>query len=327
MSEALPRVSIGIPVYNGEAFLRDCLDSLLNQTFSDFELVISDNASTDSTETICREYAARDKRIRYYRNDHNIGPIVNFDRVFRLARGEYFKWAAHDDVCAPEWLERCVTVLDQNPQVSLCYTQMCVINPDGEILDHYHYDIHADEPNRAQRFQNLMCVDHRRHSAIEIFGLMRRDMMLKIPPQGKYARGDSVFLARVALFGRFHEIPEFLFFNREHGNRSSRVASITIRSQTQVSRWLGVGPLPPTEWFDPAKLGKLTFPEWNLVREYASSVNLLPLSFSERLACYGAVGYWFIRHIPKLVRDLLIAGELILRAVLRGGSNRKLASS
>ncbi|MBD2327264.1 glycosyltransferase [Alkalinema sp. FACHB-956] len=320
MAEALPRVSIGVPVYNGEAFLRDCLDSLLGQTFSDFEIIISDNASTDSTEAICREYAARDARIYYYRNDYNIGPVANFDRVLRLARGEYFKWAAHDDVSAPEWLARCVEVLEHHPEVALCYTRMGVIDSQGQLLKEYCYDIQSNVAQTPRRFRNLMCVDHRRHSAIEIFGLMRREMMLKIPPQGLYARGDSVYLARVSLFGRFYEVPEVLFFNRDHGERSSRLPSNTIRSYTRMAAWLGVGPLPPTEWWDSSKRGKLTFPEWNLIREYWRSVRLAPLSLRDRMACYLAVGYWLIGHGPKLLRDVLIAAELVLRKFFLGSN-------
>ena len=99
-----PRVSIGLPVYNGENFLEFALDSILGQTFQDFELIISDNASTDATESICRRYAAKDSRIRYYRNPNNQGAAQNYNRVFALARGEYFKWAAHDDVCKPNYL-------------------------------------------------------------------------------------------------------------------------------------------------------------------------------------------------------------------------------
>src|ERR1051326_2036095 len=112
MSNQKPRVSIGLPVYNGQQFLEEAINSLLAQTYSDFELIISDNASTDATEQICRAHAAADPRIRYYRNDKNRGPVWNLNRVFELARGELFKWAAHDDVCAPTLVERCVEVLE-----------------------------------------------------------------------------------------------------------------------------------------------------------------------------------------------------------------------
>ena len=129
-----PCVSIGLPVYNGEKFLKETLDSILAQTFEDFELIISDNASTDRTEEICKEYAAKDRRIRYYRNKENLGAGWNNNRVFELCTGEYFKWNAHDDVCAPEFLERCIKVLVQDPTVVLCYPKVTVIDEQGKFV-------------------------------------------------------------------------------------------------------------------------------------------------------------------------------------------------
>jgi glycosyltransferase involved in cell wall biosynthesis len=94
MTSKIPRVSIGLPVFNGEKYLAEALDSILSQTYRDFKLIISDNASTDRTEQICREYAAKDRRIRYYRNEKNIGAPKNFNRVFELSSGKYFRWDA-----------------------------------------------------------------------------------------------------------------------------------------------------------------------------------------------------------------------------------------
>lgn len=308
-----PKVSLGIPVYNGENFLEDCLESLLKQSFTDFEIIISDNASTDRTAEICREFEQRDSRIRYDRSPTNIGPIRNFDRVFQLSQGLYFKWCAHDDICGPEFLGQCVEVLESQPDVALCYSKMKVINEQGDVTETYNYPLKLDHPRVAQRFKSAICVDHRRHSAVEIFGLMRRDVMTKIPPQGLYARGDSVFLARVALFGRLYELNDYLFFNRNHNDRGSRVASISARSRTRVSKILGVGPLPPTEWFDPTRIGSLTFPEWNIMREYWKSMNLVTLTGRDRWNCYRAYGLWAVGHIPKLIRDCLIASEMIVQ--------------
>ena len=115
-----PRVTIGIAVYNGAKYLDQAIQSVLAQTFTDFELIISDNASTDSTEDVCREYAARDPRVRYTRSARDLGPAENYNRCFRAARGEYFKWHAHDDVCLPTFLERCVATLDAAPGAVLC---------------------------------------------------------------------------------------------------------------------------------------------------------------------------------------------------------------
>ena len=143
MTSNQPRLSIGLPVYNGEKFLKEAIDSLLAQTFEDFELIISDNASTDKTEEICRAYAEKDQRIRYYRNDKNIGCARNFDRVFKLSSGEYFKWAAYDDLHAPDFIEKCVEVLDQDPTIILCHSQTYFIDEEGSFLQNYDIKLKA----------------------------------------------------------------------------------------------------------------------------------------------------------------------------------------
>ena len=122
MSKPIPQVSIGMPVYNGEKFIREALDSLLAQTFTDFELIISDNASTDGTEAICREYAARDPRIRYVRQSENRGAAANFRFVLDEAVGEYFMWAAADDIWGKGFIEKCTNLLDRNPQTGMAMT-------------------------------------------------------------------------------------------------------------------------------------------------------------------------------------------------------------
>jgi len=112
---AIPKVSIGMPVFNGDQFIRSALDSLLKQTFTDLELIISDNASTDGTERICREYAALDQRIRYVRQSANIGATANFKYVLDSARGDYFMWAACDDTRSPDFIELNLNFLSEHP--------------------------------------------------------------------------------------------------------------------------------------------------------------------------------------------------------------------
>ncbi|MDF3015351.1 MAG: putative glycosyl transferase [Thermomicrobiales bacterium] len=124
-------MSIGLPVFNGADYVAEAIASILRQTYQDFELLIQDNASTDRTEEICQEFARRDSRVSYVRNPENVGAISNYNLVFERARGRYFKWAAHDDVCAPTFFERCVEVLDAEPSVVLCSGQTRLINDDG----------------------------------------------------------------------------------------------------------------------------------------------------------------------------------------------------
>ena len=111
-----PMLTVGMPVYNADRFLAKALDSVLGQSFADFELLISDNASTDRTEAICREYAGRDRRIRYFRNERNMGAGWNFRRVYSMANGKYYKQAAHDDFCEPAFFETCIDALQREPR-------------------------------------------------------------------------------------------------------------------------------------------------------------------------------------------------------------------
>ena len=137
----IPTVSIGLPVYNGAEYLTQTLDTLLKQSFRDFEIIISDNASTDATQEICTQYQELDPRIKYYRVDENKGAAWNFNRVFQLARGKYFKWAAHDDLILPTFLERCVEVLDNSPDVVLVFTKLDIIDAQGKKVDTYENSI------------------------------------------------------------------------------------------------------------------------------------------------------------------------------------------
>ncbi len=132
--EKRPRVSIGMPVFNGEKFLAEAIESILAQSFRDFELIISDNASSDRTEEMCRAFAARDERIRYFRQPVNQGAAWNHNFVFNQSSAGYFKWQCHDDLCDPTFIEKCVAVLDREPLAALCYSQFLRIDELGRPL-------------------------------------------------------------------------------------------------------------------------------------------------------------------------------------------------
>lgn len=309
-----PKVSIGMPVRNGQRFIRQALDSLLAQTFTDFEIIICDNASTDDTEKICREYAGRDPRIRYYRNETNIGPAANYNKTFELSRGQYFRWHAHDDMCAPTYLARCVEVLDNDSSVVVAYPKTLIVDENGQPLEEYNFHPATDSADVCRRFAELVLINHRAHRAVEIFGLMRSSAIRQTPLQGAYARGDSVFLVRMALLGRFVELPERLFLSRSHSSQSMQTlpASCATR-QSWLVRLLGTGPLPPPEWWDPSRKGKVNFPEWNLFRQYWVSVGRAPLTTGQMLRCYCIMLWWLVRNAHKLARDLIYAAETVVR--------------
>lgn len=284
----VPHLSIGLPVYNGERFLKFALDSLLGQSFTDFELIISDNASTDSTMRICQDYAARDSRIRYYRNIENIGAAANFNRVFELARGELFKWAAADDVISPTFLEECIKVLNRDPEVVLAYTKVDRISTSGEIDGTYDYPMRVDDPAPRIRFSDLILTNH---FCVAVFGVVRRSVLAKTHLIGKYVGSDRVLLAELGLRGKLFEVSEYLFHRRDHPQTSGRMFNIYQR----------------LSWFDPARGHKINLVNWKIGWEYFRSINRVGLPWSERAACYRANARWFVHRRRALLEDFKAA--------------------
>lgn len=215
----MARLSIGIPVYNGGQFFRPTLDSLLAQTYTDFELLISDNASTDNTEEIAREYVARDARVRYFRNETNIGLGPNHNHVFAQARGEYFKFAPADDLYHPTYLERCIEILDRDPAVVIAYPKTRFIAQDGNALPIEDPGWHLMSDSAAERFRYVL---RHGHWANVILGVVRREALAKTHVMPSYPGGDFRLIGELSLLGKFYEIPEYLFLRRLHGRSSSQ---------------------------------------------------------------------------------------------------------
>lgn len=155
MNSSLPKVSIGVPVYNGGATLESMLDALLLQTFQDFEIIISDNASTDETGSICARYVAQDARVRYVRQTNNIGAGPNFKYVLEQARGRYFMWSASDDTRSPDFLEENVGFLEAHPDyvASTCPNRL-------EGRDLVTFSIEGDVSERFHAFFDHCWVSH-----------------------------------------------------------------------------------------------------------------------------------------------------------------------
>jgi glycosyltransferase involved in cell wall biosynthesis len=315
---SMPRVSICIPVRNGQKYLAECIESVLTQTFSDFELIICDNASTDATESICRRFAARDSRIHYVRHDHNLGPAENFNSGLDLSRGEYFRWQAHDDLIAPEYLHYCVEALDSDPSVVEVYPRVKVINDLGDEMEDYDFAIETDSPSLVHRFRQIVLAKHRRHRNFEIFGLMRRSAVQRVPRQGAYSHADRVFTSRITLQGRVLQIPQRLFLARWHPTQSMQARPDRARASV-VHRILGPGVLPPPEWWNPELKNRVTFPEWNLLREHARSIRLAGSSMKDRAAATLVVAEWILHNWPKLLRDLIFAMDTVTARLMDRG--------
>jgi len=207
-----PLVSIGMPVYNGEKLVSQAIDSLLAQDFEDFELIISDNASTDLTGELCKAYAERDKRIVYQRNNRNLGAVANFNKVAHMAQGRFFMWASHDDLWEPSYISCLIKPLLESPSVVLAYPKVLAIAPGGDNYWDENDEIDTvGVKSPSERVRRVHKGVVRREA---IYGLMRRDAVVRALPMPTVRGSDHAFLALLAIHGEFAYIPERLFTYR-----------------------------------------------------------------------------------------------------------------
>jgi glycosyltransferase involved in cell wall biosynthesis len=290
-----PRLSIGIPVYNGENFLGELLTSLRDQTFNDFEIVICDNASTDGTEKICKEYAALDSRIRYHRNETNIGANRNFNKVFQLSTAPLFKWSAHDDLYEPTYLEGCVKILDENPDIIGAHSaplyvnawrQAFVFDPGtGLYSDPETGQLKiADNPitggERRFAFVRFMNVLFNTVYCHEIFGVFRRSVLERSRLfSSDFYGADKTLLLEVILFGRYLNIKERLYIKRYHKNMSAALGG------DEVKKWVN-----PESGSYSRRL--------RLFLSYLTTPISKPIGFFSKLICFALVCAYGFMFLP-----------------------------
>ena len=303
MTTNKPLVSVGLPVYNGENFVAEAIESVLAQTLEDFELVISDNASTDATQEICEHYASQDSRVRYHRADVNRGAKWNFPRAFELATGKYFKWAAHDDVLAPTMLEKCVDVMENDPNVVLVMPQTTVIDKDSHRLVFTNNYFGSGCESEKQEVARQRCLSSKRASnrykgvllisprLYEVFAVIRHDAMRKSGLYRGYNGAEKVFVAEMCLMGDFVEVPEELFFSRWHDARFSSNKS-------------GAG---QNQLVDPTKSNRFAMPhELRCGLAYLGLIAAARISLADRIRCLSV----WTRFIARPEKWLLILSKL-----------------
>jgi glycosyltransferase involved in cell wall biosynthesis len=229
-----PRVTLGVTTYNVERYLPGALDSLLAQDYTDFEIVACDNVSTDSTWDILSAYADKDSRLRIYRNPENLGEAGNFHRVVSLARGEFFRASAHDDIAAPGLLSACVAALDANPKAVLAFPSTILIDGDGNEIGPWEDHLDLRQGGTAARIAKYA---QKWNICNEVFGLIRTDVLRRTRMLGPFLSSDVRMLHELALRGEFVQLPERLFYRRMH-------ATVTFgadRDTDEVLEWLEPG--------------------------------------------------------------------------------------
>jgi glycosyltransferase involved in cell wall biosynthesis len=262
-----PTVSVGMPVYNDSKYVRTALDALRAQTLTDFEVIISDNASTDGTRDICEEYVRLDKRFRYIRQPTNIGAPRNWNAVVHEARGEFFKWSSGNDYCAPEMLQRCVDALRADPTAVLCYGRTQIIDEADRQLDVYRGDISIVDDRPSERFARSRNISMNNAQQ----GVVRRAVLMQTSLDRLYPHGDLALMSELALRGSFLLLPEVLLFRRSGTN------SITARrSRAEIQRI-----------FNPQARSEMKLVLGRLHADHFASVARAPIPLTEKLRAWA----------------------------------------
>ena len=270
-----PRLTVGLPVYNGEKYIAESLEALLGQSFTDFELIISDNASTDSTGDICRRYEKQDSRVRYFRQPQNIGLAPNHNFVAEQARGELFKWASNDDLYARDLLERCIDALDKYPDVVLAHSWTAKVDDSGAVIKAFEYPLSTASPRAPERFRSLLFDS----GGDDDYGVIRTEVLRRTAMKESYHHADRTIIAELSLYGRFYQAPDWLYFRREHPGQSG---SASMRRRCAV--------------MDPRRADRLRHPAVRLYGEYIwayiRAIRHAPLSAADRQECYRHLAQW-----------------------------------
>jgi glycosyltransferase involved in cell wall biosynthesis len=298
---AIPHLTIGLPVFNGEEFLGDALDALLSQSYTNFELIISDNASTDGTAEICRSYEKRDSRIRCIRQRQQIGMVANHNFLVGLARGELFKWASHDDLYAPEYLEQCVAALEDHPEAVLAHSWCILMDACGDPIELITYPEATGARHATERLRSMLFDG----KGDWIYSVMRTATLRQTPLHGTYHGGERTLITEFALHGALHQIPDPMFYRRDHPGRHLASRDWSIR-------------------FDPARDSRLRHPAARLYGEYlwgyVSAIRRAPLTRAQKRDCYALLARWLItRAVPdrQSLEEPASLGQQPLLYVLR----------
>ena len=293
MSE--PKVIVGLPVFNSQKFLGAAIESHLSQSFGDFELVISDNGSTDATPDICAAYAGRDKRVKYWRSDVNRGILWNHRRVFDAVTspGQYFRWAAGDDIMEPGLLEAMVAVLDKRPDVEAVVPDTRNIDIDGKITGSMARALDLQSPDAFERARQILLGEYQ---MVIAFGLFRASTLQVLRTRPDYIGWDFVFVWELALRGKMVQPVGPTLLRRFHAGAMSHV-----KTAKEMRKWV-----------EPDSKAGMRFPHWTWAYERARALMASPLSTRDRLRIGAFLARATLWQRGALARDVTQAARRTL---------------
>lgn len=304
--------SIGIPVYQGEDFLSETLDSVLAQDYENLEIVISDNASTDATVAIVEAKCRGLSKVRLIRQTANVGAAENYNVVFREALGEYFAWNAHDDISSPDFVSSAVAALEEEPTAAVAYGLPFWVDAEGEKLRPIPVPPGVADPSPAKRFRSAA----RGHPAALVFGMYRSHFVGRGHLHEAFTGSDRNFVAEMMLYGPAVAAGDAEFYLREHENRSVRRLN-RADGKRMAHRREG--------WYSPSRARRIVFPSWRRLRGYARAIISAPLTQRQRVSCFGVLVLLLfddrLRLLRQLFRDLLIAAATLFGRMRSRGGN------
>lgn len=269
-AKSQPLVSFGVPIYNGEATVCRCLDSILQQDYQDLEVIVCDNASTDGTRDILRAYRDRDARIKLYLNDINIGQIENCNRVFKLSSGKYFRWLGVSDWIEPTYLSKCVNALEGDPG-AIAVTTLFKLHIDGKrpiCVDYRGERVESNVPE--DRFARMLWFFHAGHELYDpLYSLIRSDAFARTGLIRMMTKGDWMMAAELSLLGRFQHVPECLAHRQKPPSNSAD--SLEVRRR-----------------YHPEKYDQLYSSPYKLFRVLLSIIRRARLDHKQKLKCFTA---------------------------------------
>jgi glycosyltransferase involved in cell wall biosynthesis len=292
MTDGKPLVSIGVPICNEGPYLRAALDGLLAQDYPNVEILIMDNASEDETESICRAYAARDRRIRYVRNETNVGALENFNRAFQLGAGPYFMWASGHDLRTPGSIAKCVEVMERNPDVVLCYPEIAHVDAEGKVTE-VRSDFQTSFHPRVDKIGRLMCFLFSICPPDIVHGLIRKSAVRDVVRFQPVFASDYLILIRLCLAGSFAQVRgEFLYarMNRDHEPLDAMLKRYKKSFFSDATR--------PRRWF----------PVWGLFRESLASVARERVPLWKKTMLYLGLLMWLGKWRSHLLREVVTGG-------------------
>lgn len=285
-------------MYNGAQYVEEAIRSILSQSYCDFELIISDNASTDATGEICQSFAADDSRIRYRRAERNLGAAANYNVVVEMARGKFFKWAAHDDICAPGLFDACLSALENSSDdVVLAHANTRIIDKNGVPVR----DMNEVEPlvggTPVERLDELLKGGPTSilYHCSPVFGLCRLDVLKQTRLIQAFRAADAVLLVELALRGSFVAVDDYLFLRRMHDGNSM------VANRTDIAI---------ASWYDPSVPETFPMPRTRLFIGFLTAIGRAPMPPACKARAYNVLVGWLARNRTWRV----IGGELKIRA-------------